>query len=55
MAATGNPDVKFCTAYPPFTTPEPRWGNRSPEFTGMSDGLEVTDEVFSSPANIALR
>jgi ornithine carbamoyltransferase len=23
------------------------------ELTGMTDGLEVTDEVFSSPANIA--
>ena len=53
MAATGNPDVKFLHCLPAFHDTKTKVGQQVAELTGMSDGLEVTDEVFSSPANIA--
>ena len=41
-----------CTACPPSTT-RIRWSARKIiEATGMTEGLEVTDEVFESPASI---
>ena len=41
-----------CTACPPSTTPTTTVGAEIAEATGMHDGLEVTDEVFRSPASI---
>ena len=41
-----------CTASPPSTTPTPSSGPRSWRRPNMPDGLEVTNEVFESPASI---
>ncbi len=53
LAATGNPDVKFMHCLPAFHDTSTVVGREIAERTGMTDGLEVTDEVFESPANIA--
>ena len=53
MKATGNPDAKFMHCLPAFHDHNTKVGEEVAELTGMGDGLEVTDEVFSSPANIA--
>ena len=42
-----------CTACRRSTTPNTAVGRKVADLTGMTGGLEVTDEVFSSPANIA--
>ena len=52
MAATGNPKVKFMHCLPAFHDTKTVVGREIAEATGMSDGLEVTDEVFRSPASI---
>ena len=41
-----------CTACPPSTTRNTVVGREIMEHTGMTSGLEVTDEVFASPASI---
>ena len=41
-----------CTACPPSTTTRRRSAPRSWRRPGCTDGLEVTDEVFDSPASI---
>jgi ornithine carbamoyltransferase len=53
MAATGNPRVRFMHCLPAFHDSRTTVGRDVAEATGMTGGLEVTDEVFSSPANIA--
>ena len=53
MASTGNPRVRFMHCLPAFHDTRTTVGRDVAESTGMSGGLEVTDEVFSSPANIA--
>lgn len=53
LAATGNPDVRFMHCLPAFHDTRTVVGREVAERTGMTDGLEVTDEVFSSAANIA--
>jgi ornithine carbamoyltransferase len=53
MASTGNPRVRFMHCLPAFHDTRTTVGRDVAEATGMSGGLEVTDEVFSSPANIA--
>jgi ornithine carbamoyltransferase len=52
MAASGNPRVKFMHCLPAFHDPNTTVGQEMMEHTGMTSGLEVTGEVFSSPASI---
>jgi ornithine carbamoyltransferase len=52
MRASGNPKVKFMHCLPSFHDPNTTVGREIMEHTGMTDGLEVTGEVFSSPASI---
>ncbi len=51
MAATGNPDVKFMHCLPAFHNTETQVGKEIFEKFGM-DALEVTEEVFESPASV---
>ncbi len=53
MAATGNPRAKFMHCLPAFHDTRTVVGAQVAESTGLTGGLEVTDEVFRSPANIA--
>ena len=52
MAATGNPNARFMHCLPAFHDANTVVGAEIAEATGMRDGLEVTDEVFESPASI---
>jgi ornithine carbamoyltransferase len=52
MERTGNPRVKFMHCLPAFHDPNTTVGREMMEQTGMSSGLEVTGEVFESPASI---
>jgi ornithine carbamoyltransferase len=52
LAATGNPKVKFMHCLPAFHDAETVVGREMAAATGMTDGLEVTDAVFRSPASI---
>jgi ornithine carbamoyltransferase len=51
MALTGNPDVKFMHCLPAFHNTDTAVGKEIFEKYGM-EALEVTDEVFESPASI---
>ncbi|MGW2239550.1 ornithine carbamoyltransferase [Streptomyces sp. NPDC001759] len=51
LAATGNPDVRFMHCLPALHDHRTRLGRQLLDTYGL-DGLEVTDEVFSSPASI---
>ncbi|GAA1649797.1 ornithine carbamoyltransferase [Georgenia ruanii] len=51
LAATGNPDVKFMHCLPAFHDLGTSLGRDIYARTGL-DALEVTDEVFESPASI---
>ncbi|MER6523669.1 ornithine carbamoyltransferase [Streptomyces sp. NPDC001508] len=51
LALTGNPDVKFMHCLPSLHDQRTRLGEELFEAYGLN-GLEVTDEVFSSPASI---
>jgi ornithine carbamoyltransferase len=51
IAATGNPDVKFMHCLPAFHNTETQVGKEIFEKFGM-DALEVTEEVFESPASV---
>jgi ornithine carbamoyltransferase len=51
MAMSGNPDVKFMHCLPAFHNLDTSVGAEILERSGM-DALEVTDEVFESPASI---
>jgi ornithine carbamoyltransferase len=51
LAATGNPDVLFMHCLPALHDHRTRLGRQLLDTYGL-DGLEVTDEVFSSPASI---
>ena len=51
MAATGNPDVKFMHCLPAFHNTDTEVGKEIFEKFGM-DALEVTEEVFESPASV---
>jgi ornithine carbamoyltransferase len=53
MRASGNPHVKFMHCLPAFHDTETKVGKDIAEHHGISDGLEVTDEVFESEMNIA--
>jgi ornithine carbamoyltransferase len=52
MERTGNPAVKFMHCLPAFHDPNTTVGREIMEHTGMTSGLEVTGEVFGSPASI---
>jgi ornithine carbamoyltransferase len=52
MRAAGNPRVKFMHCLPAFHDPNTTVGGEIMEHTGMTDGLEVTGEVFGSDASI---
>ena len=49
---TRNPAVKFMHCLPAFHDANTVVGREIMEHTGMASGLEVTDEVFRSPASI---
>jgi ornithine carbamoyltransferase len=49
---SGNPKVKFMHCLPAFHDPNTVVGREIMEHTGMTDGLEVTGEVFESGASI---
>jgi len=51
MVATGNPDVKFMHCLPAFHNTETQVGKEIFEKFGM-EALEVTEEVFESPASL---
>lgn len=51
LAATGNPQVKFLHCLPAYHDRQTRVGEAVFEQFGL-DGLEVTDEVFRSPASV---
>ena len=51
MALTGNPDVKFMHCLPAFHNTDTEVGKEIYEKFGM-EALEVTEEVFESPASI---
>ena len=53
MKASGNPQVRFLHCLPAFHDTETTLGKQIAEAYGVTGGLEVTDEVFESEANIA--
>ncbi len=52
LELTGNPSVKFLHCLPAFHDVKTQVGRQIAERTGMRDGLEVTDDVFRSPASV---
>jgi len=52
MDAAGNPAVKFMHCLPAYHDLNTVVGREIMEHTGMTGGLEVTDQVFQSPASI---
>ena len=52
LERTGNAKVKFMHCLPAFHDANTTVGAEIAEVTGMTGGLEVTDEVFRSPASI---
>jgi ornithine carbamoyltransferase len=52
LAKSGNPAVKFMHCLPAFHDANTNVGREIMEHTGMTSGLEVTGEVFTSPASI---
>jgi ornithine carbamoyltransferase len=52
MGETRNPAVKFMHCLPAFHDTNTVVGREIMEHTGMTSGLEVTGEVFRSPASI---
>ena len=54
MASTGNPRTKFMHCLPAFHNTETVVGKRVAEqYPELANGIEVTEDVFESPANIA--
>jgi ornithine carbamoyltransferase len=51
MRLTGNPNVKFMHCLPAFHNTETQVGKEIYEKFGM-ESLEVTEEVFESPASV---
>lgn len=52
MERTGNPNAKFLHCLPAFHDMDTEVGQRIAAETGLVDGLEVTHEVFTSPASV---
>ena len=55
MEKTGNPRTKFMHCLPAFHDENTAVGAEIMERTGIKGGLEVSDEVFESPAEHRLR
>ena len=54
MAAAGNPRVRFMHCLPAFHNSETKVGAQiAAQYPALQNGIEVTEEVFESPANIA--
>jgi ornithine carbamoyltransferase len=53
MQASGNPQVKFMHCLPAFHDTETTLGKQIAEQYGITNGLEVTNDVFESEANVA--
>ena len=53
MKASGNSQVKFMHCLPAFHDTETVLGKQIAQDYGMSNGLEVTNDVFESEANVA--
>jgi ornithine carbamoyltransferase len=53
MKASGNPNAKFMHCLPAFHDTETVVGKQIAETYGLTNGLEVTDDVFESEANVA--
>jgi ornithine carbamoyltransferase len=54
MAATGNPRAKFMHCLPAFHNCETKVGAEiAARYPHLANGIEVTDDVFEGPANIA--
>lgn len=53
MKASGNPQVQFMHCLPAFHDTETTLGKQLAATYGISNGLEVTDEVFESEYNLA--
>ena len=54
MAAAGNPRVKFMHCLPAFHNSETHVGEQiSAQYPHLANGIEVTEDVFESPSNIA--
>ncbi|HEY6630538.1 MAG TPA: ornithine carbamoyltransferase [Rhizobiaceae bacterium] len=53
MKASGNSQVKFMHCLPAFHDTETALGKQIADDYGISDGLEVSDDVFESEANVA--
>jgi ornithine carbamoyltransferase len=53
LERTGDPRVRFMHCLPAFHDTKTAVGRKVADLTGMTGGLEVTDEVFASPANVA--
>lgn len=54
LAATGNPRARFMHCLPAFHNAETTVGRSIAEqYPQLTDGIEVTEEVFESPANLA--
>lgn len=52
MEMTGNPQVKFMHCLPAFHNTDTDIGKAMEEKFGLDQGMEVTEEVFESPASI---
>ena len=52
MKKTGNPDTKFMHCLPAFHNRETEVGEQIYEKYGLEECMEVTEEVFESPASI---
>ncbi|MEI2809478.1 MAG: ornithine carbamoyltransferase [Nocardioides sp.] len=54
MAAAGNPRVRFMHCLPAFHNSETKVGAQiAAQYPHLANGIEVTEDVFESPANIA--
>jgi ornithine carbamoyltransferase len=54
MAAAVNPRVKFMHCLPAFHNSETNVGAQiAAQYPHLRNGIEVTDDVFESPANIS--
>ncbi|OOF89314.1 ornithine carbamoyltransferase [Rodentibacter ratti] len=54
MKRTGNPRVKFMHCLPAFHNSETKMGKEIAEkYPQLANGIEVTEDVFESPANVA--
>ncbi len=54
MKASGNPRVKFMHCLPAFHNSETKVGKQiADQYPALKNGIEVTEDVFESPANIA--